>query len=166
MSEVMENFQRRALRRNRLIATALLGAVAALMIATIFVPQPGFCLLLVRTTAEAAVVGALADWFAVTALFRHPLGLPIPHTNILQRRRTEIIEGIVRIVEEDWLSPDVIAARLARLTPSELVADWLRDPGHVERLAAPLRDLLRGLARTLDEAEVADFIDRALQRQL
>src|SRR4029450_2751236 len=104
--------------------------------------------------------------FAVTALFRHPLGLPIPHTAIIPTRRAKLIESIVSVVENDWLSPDVIGARLARFTPSELLVDWLRTPGHIERLGAPVRDLVRGLARTLTEPEVADFADRALQRQL
>ena len=160
----------RAARRNHVGTVSLLLAVAGAAASRVGLVTGPFVdavwLRIVGAGFEAAVVGALADWFAVTALFRHPLGLPIPHTNILQKRRTEIIEGIVKIVEEDWLSPDVIAARLVRLAPSALVADWLRDPGHVERLAAPLRDLLRGLARTLGEEEVAGFIDRALQRQL
>ena len=160
----------RAARRNHVGTVSLLLAVAGAAASRVGLITGPFVdavwLRIVGAGFEAAVIGALADWFAVTALFRHPLGLPIPHTNILQKRRTEIIEGIVKIVEEDWLSPDVIAARLARLAPSALVADWLRDPGHVERLAAPLRDLLRGLARTLGEEEVAGFIDRALQRQL
>jgi uncharacterized membrane-anchored protein YjiN (DUF445 family) len=115
---------------------------------------------------EAATVGALADWFAVTALFRHPLGLPIPHTAIIPTRRAKLIESIAHIVEHDWLSPEVIGARLARFAPSELLVDWLRTPEHVERLGAPVRDLLGGLARTLTEPEVAEFADRALQRQL
>jgi uncharacterized membrane-anchored protein YjiN (DUF445 family) len=112
------------------------------------------------------VVGGLADWFAVTALFRHPLGLPIPHTAIIPTRRAKIIESIVNMVEEEWLSPEVIGQRLARLSPGDAVVDWLRDPAHVERLGAPLRDVLRGLARALTEAEVTGFVDRALQRQL
>ena len=121
---------------------------------------------LVAAGFEAATVGALADWFAVTALFRHPLGLPIPHTAIIPTRRAKIVESIANIVENDWLSPDVIGARLARFAPSEPLLDWLRTPGHVERLGAPVRDLLRGLARVLTEPEVADFADRALRRQL
>ena len=112
------------------------------------------------------MVGGLADWFAVTALFRHPLGIPIPHTAIIPARRAKIIEGIVTMVEEDWLSPEVIGARLARFSPSATIVDWLRDPAHVERLAAPLRDLLRAVARTLTEDEAAEFLDRALRRQL
>jgi uncharacterized membrane-anchored protein YjiN (DUF445 family) len=115
---------------------------------------------------EAALVGGLADWFAVTALFRHPLGLPIPHTAIIPARRAKIIESIVAMVEKEWLSPEVIGARLARIAPSELVTDWLRDPMHAERLGAPVRDLFRGLARLLTQPEVAEFADRTIRRQL
>jgi uncharacterized membrane-anchored protein YjiN (DUF445 family) len=115
---------------------------------------------------EAATVGALADWFAVVALFRHPLGLPIPHTAIIQARRAKIIESIVNVVENDWLSPGVIGARLARVAPSALLVDWLRAPEHVARLGAPLRDLLRGLTRMLTEHEVTRFVEHALERQL
>jgi uncharacterized membrane-anchored protein YjiN (DUF445 family) len=115
---------------------------------------------------EAGVVGGLADWFAITALFRHPLGLPIPHTAIIPTRRAKIIESIVAMVEEEWLSPEVIGTRLARLAPSAFVVDWLRDRAHVERLGGPVRDLLRGLARMLSETEVVDFIDRTIRGQL
>jgi uncharacterized membrane-anchored protein YjiN (DUF445 family) len=121
---------------------------------------------ILATGFEAALVGGLADWFAVTALFRHPLGLPIPHTAILPARRAKIIEGIISMIQEQWLSPAVIRARLARISPSAFVVDWLRDPAHVERLASPVRDLLRRLARLLAEAEVAGFVDRTLRQQL
>lgn len=121
---------------------------------------------LVAAGFEAAMVGGLADWFAVAALFRHPLGLPIPHTAIIPARRDKIIDGIVSMVEEDWLSPEVIGTRLERFAPSALVVDWLRDPAHVARLGGPVRDALRAVARTLGEGEVAGFVDRALRRQL
>lgn len=115
---------------------------------------------------DAALVGGFADWFAVTALFRHPLGLPIPRTAILPRRRARIVEGIVAMVEKEWLSPEVIRAQLARFAPSAFVVEWLRDPAHGARLAAPLRDMLGALARVLTEAEMVAFLDRALQRGL
>src|SRR5262245_39439556 len=115
---------------------------------------------------EAATVGGVADWFAVTALFRHPLGLPIPHTAIIPARRAKIIESIVHMVESDWLSPDVIGTRLARVAPSTFVKDWIDNPDHLERLGGPLRDVLRGVARLLTEDEVTRFVDRALQRRL
>jgi len=154
-------------RRNHVGTVSLLGAVAGAVGCHVALRLVGDATWLRVLTAgfEAALVGALADWFAVTALFRHPLGIPIPHTAIIPARRAKIIESIVTMVEEDWLSPEVIGTRLARLAPSDLILDWLRDPAHVERLGGPLRDLIRGLARTLTEDEVARFVDRALQRQ-
>ncbi len=115
---------------------------------------------------EAAMVGGLADWFAVTALFRHPLGLPIPHTAILPARRAKIIEGIVSMVQDEWLSPEVIGARLARLAPSGIVVDWLRDPVHVKRLGSPLRDVLADLVQTVNQGDFAAFIERAIHYEL
>jgi uncharacterized membrane-anchored protein YjiN (DUF445 family) len=112
MSVSAQDIQRRGLRRNRLIATALLGAMAALFISTALAPQPGFWILLVRATAEAALVGGLADWFAVTALFRQPLGLPIPHTAILPRNKDRIGEGLAIFIERNFLSPDILRAKL------------------------------------------------------
>src|SRR6202043_2135979 len=88
--------QRRALRRNRLLATALLLLAAAIFFATHLLPQPGFWLLLLRAGAEAAVVGGLADWFAVTALFRHPLGLPIQHTAVIVERKDQFAASLGR----------------------------------------------------------------------
>jgi len=157
-------------RRNHVGTVSLLVAISgavACHVAAVVGPFVGTeWLRLVTAGFEAALVGGLADWFAVTALFRHPLGLPIPHTAIIRERRAKIIEGIVAMVEDEWLSPEVIGARLARLAPSALVVDWLRDAAHVERIGAPLRDLLRSLARLLTEADVIEFVDRAIQTQL
>ncbi|HJQ84723.1 MAG TPA: DUF445 domain-containing protein, partial [Candidatus Binatia bacterium] len=157
-------------RRNRVgavsLGIAMAGAAASRAGLAVGPFADAIWLRIVAAGFEAALVGGLADWFAVTALFRHPLGLPIPHTAIIPARRAKIVEGIVTMVEEEWLSPEVIGARLARLSPSAAIVDWLRDPAHVERLGAPLRDLLRGVARTLTEDEVAGFVERALERQL
>jgi uncharacterized membrane-anchored protein YjiN (DUF445 family) len=157
-------------RRNRVGSVSLGVAVAGAAgshVALATGPLAGApWLQIVAAGFEAAVVGGLADWFAVTALFRHPLGLPIPHTAIIPTRRAKIIDSIVRIVERDWLSPDVIGARLARFAPSGLIVDWLRDPVHVERLGGPVRDLLRAVARLLNDDEVVAFVDRSLRHQL
>ena len=156
--------------RNHLGTVSLAAAVAgaaACRVALATGPFTGTPWLQVAAAGfEAALVGGLADWFAVTALFRHPLGLPIPHTAIISERRDKIIEGIVSMVEHEWLSPDVIGARLAGIAPSAHVVEWLQDPEHVTRLGAPLRDVLRGLARMLTEREVVEFVDRAIQHQL
>lgn len=157
-------------RRNHIgtisLLIALAGAVAA-RVALSWRPFPGADWLpLLGAGFDAAVVGALADWFAVTALFRHPLGLPIPHTAIIPKRRDKIIDGIATMVQEEWLSADVIGARLARLSPSDLLVEWLQDEQHLTRLGAPLRDVVRGLAGMLVEPEIAELIERAAQRQL
>lgn len=157
-------------RRNHVGTVSLLCAIAGTATCGVALTTGPFAdavwLRILAAGFEAGTVGALADWFAVTALFRHPLGLPIPHTAIIPTRRAKLIESIVAIVENDWLSPEVIGARLARFAPSELVVDWLRTAEHVDRLSAPVRDLARELARTLTEPEVAEFADRAIQRQV
>src|SRR2546427_4210207 len=84
----------------------------------------------IRATAEASLVGGLADWFAVTALFRHPLGLPIPHTAIVARRKDHIGRVLGTFVQNHFLSRDVIAANFAVVRPAERAARWLADPEH------------------------------------
>lgn len=156
--------------RNHIGTISLLVAVAGAVATRALLTWGGLAhvgwLPIVSAGFEAALVGGLADWFAVTALFRHPLGLPIPHTAIIAARRAKIIEGIATMVQEEWLSPEVIGTRLVRLSPSQLIVDWLRDPEHVERLGAPLRDIVGELARMLVEPEIAEFVERAAQSQL
>ena len=157
-------------RRSHIGTVSLLIAVAGVVACRVALRTEALAgqawLQLAAAGFDAAMVGGLADWFAVTALFRHPLGLPIPHTAILPRRRDRIVEGIVAMVEKEWLSPDVISARLAHFAPSTFIVEWWRDPAHSARLAAPLQDIFRALARVLTEAEVIAFIDRTLQRGL
>src|SRR5260370_2830212 len=128
-------------------APGRLGLMAAVFVAAVLAGDTRGLLGFVRAGAEASLVGGLADWFAVTALFRHPLGLPIPHTAVIPARKAKIIESIVNMVENDWLSPGVIGTRLARVSPSTFVRDWIDNASHVEPLAGPPRDLLPRLAR-------------------
>ena len=159
-----------ASRRNHVgsvsLTIAVAGALAAHFAPRMGVVADGAWLRIVGAGFEAAVIGGLADWFAVTALFRHPLGIPIPHTAIIPARRAKMIESIVNMIEVEWLSPEVISQRLERLSPSEAVTDWLSDPLHVQRVTAPLRDLLRGVARALTEPEVITFCEGTVRRQL
>src|SRR6185295_9007266 len=101
----------------------------------------------IRATAEASLVGGLADWFAVTALFRHPLGLPIPHTAIVATRKERIGRILGNFVQNHFLSRDVIAANLRAVRPAERAARWLSDPAHSREIA---RQVAGGLAKTLD----------------
>jgi uncharacterized membrane-anchored protein YjiN (DUF445 family) len=166
MSASTQDIQRRGLRRNRLIATALLVTMAAIFVCTVLIPQPGFLILLARATAEAALVGGLADWFAVTALFRRPLGLPIPHTAILPRNKNRIGEGLALFIERNFLTPDILRAKLRSIDPARLVADWLAAPANAEAVARRLVRLLPHLIRAVDNQDFRSFVGESLGRRL
>jgi uncharacterized membrane-anchored protein YjiN (DUF445 family) len=158
--------QRRALRRNRAFATALLLVAAAVFFATRFVPEPNFWVLLLRAGAEAAVVGGLADWFAVTALFRHPLGLPIPRTAIIPKRKDRIGEGLGDFVERNFLAPEIIAAKLRQVEPSRRFAAWLGQPDNARLIAGQIAAALPYAVRSLDDPELRSFVLRSFGEQL
>src|SRR3989440_6851706 len=122
------------------LATAVFGAAAALEARY---PWLGY----VRATAEASLVGGLADWFAVTALFRRPLGLPIPHTAIVATRKERIGRILGNFVQNHFLSRDVIAAKLRTMSLARPAAAWLADREHARQIS---RQFASGLAKTLD----------------
>jgi len=165
MSASTENFQRRALRRNRLIATALLGTMVMLVIFTTLVPQPGFWIRIVRAAAEAAVIGGLADWFAVTALFRRPLGLPIPHTAILPKSKDRIGQGLATFIERNFLAPDLIRAKLRSIDIASGFAHWLASPENADAVADRLVRILPQLLGAIDDREVREFLGETLAGQ-
>ncbi|MGC2199980.1 MAG: DUF445 domain-containing protein [Stellaceae bacterium] len=166
MSLSEQELQRRGLRRNRLIATALLCAMAAVFLATTLISQPGFWVLLVRATAEAAVVGALADWFAVTAIFRHPLGLPIPHTAIVPRNKDRIGEGIASFIEHNFLTPELVKAKLRSIDLARLLADWLSSRATADAVALRLLRLMPHLLGAADAREFREFAGEMVGRRL
>jgi uncharacterized membrane-anchored protein YjiN (DUF445 family) len=115
----------------------------------------------IEATAEAAMVGALADWFAVTALFRRPLGLPIPHTAIIPTRKNEIGESLGAFVQENFLQPEALSARILSAQPSRSVVRWL---GVTENKTAVANQVLRGaaaVATVLDADEVSLHLQHA-----
>jgi uncharacterized membrane-anchored protein YjiN (DUF445 family) len=120
----------------------------------------------VRATAEASLVGGLADWFAVTALFKHPLGLPIPHTAIVATRKERIGRILGNFVQNHFLSYDVIAANLRAVRPAERGAQWLSDAENARRIA---KQVASGLAKTLEalpDEDVRQLVHRALSSRL
>jgi uncharacterized membrane-anchored protein YjiN (DUF445 family) len=142
-------------------ATGLL-ALAAVVFAAARAFEPRYPWLgYVRATAEASLVGGFADWFAVTALFRHPLGIPIPHTAIVAARKERIGRILGTFVENHFLSREVIAANLRAVRPGERAARWLSDPEHSRRIA---RQVASGLAKTLET--LPDENVRELMRQV
>src|SRR5689334_24306029 len=115
------------LMRMKRLATGLLLAVALLFVVALLFERTYPWVGWVRAFAEAAAVGALADWFAVTALFRHPLGLAIPHTAVIPRNKDRIGASLGAFVEENFLTPGHVIARLARQQLARGVAAWLAD---------------------------------------
>lgn len=158
--------RRVALRRMKRLAASLL-LVAAAVFAVAFplqdsVPWMGF----VRAAAEGAMVGAIADWFAVTALFRHPLGLPIPHTAIIPRRKDEIGAALGAFVEDEFLSDAVVAGKLRSMGVSRRLGEWLRDPANAERVTAEASVAGRGVLTLLADDDVATVIEQLARRHL
>ena len=145
-----ETARRRGLVRMRRLATGLLALMTAVFAATRFAPTDWVWTGYVAAFAEAAMVGACADWFAVTALFRRPLGLPIPHTAIIPRNKDKIGQALGDFIAGEFLSPRVLDRKLKDLRPSARLADWLRDPARVDALAGRLGGLLPDLMPTGD----------------
>ncbi len=125
-----------------------------------------FWLALVRATAEAAMVGGVADWFAVTALFRHPLGIPIPHTAIVARRKDRIGRSLGNFVGNNFLSHDVIARQLAGMRLGERAAKWLADPAHQARVARAIAGGVARAAESIPSEELRTTVHDTLVTQL
>ena len=144
-----------ALRRMKITATGLLVAVTVVFLLASWRGEPHDWIGYVRAFAEAAMVGALADWFAVTALFRHPLGLPIPHTAIIPTRKDEIGESLGEFVETNFLTRDVLYERLAGAGAGRRLGGWLEAPANAARAGGAVADALRGTIEVIDDRDVA-----------
>src|SRR5579883_907137 len=156
-----DEVSRRRLRRNRILATSMLTAMGAVFAATRMVPEPGFWTSLIQSGAEAGMVGGLADWFAVTALFRHPLGLPIPHTAIIPTNKDRIGRTLGRFVENNFLTPEVLFRKLRQLQVGRRFANWLAVPATAGFIADSLTSALPYLIRSLRNRDLHDFVQRA-----
>nr|WP_258024177.1 DUF445 domain-containing protein [Streptomyces bambusae] len=119
----------------------------------------------VAAAAEAGMVGALADWFAVTALFRRPLGLPIPHTAIIPTKKDQLGVSLGEFVGENFLSPDVVRARLHALGIGRRLGAWLAEPAHADRVTAELATALRGALTVLRDSDVQAVVGEVITRR-
>lgn len=120
----------------------------------------------VRAAAEAGMVGALADWFAVTALFKHPLGIPIPHTAIIKRKKDQLGEGLGSFVRENFLSPENVQTKLRDADVASRLGKWLSDRGHAERVATEASTVLRVLVEMLRDDDVQQVLDRMIVKRI
>ncbi|OMC28572.1 hypothetical protein A5740_19695 [Mycobacterium sp. GA-1841] len=158
----------RALRRMKLVALSfLLGATVVFLLCTWAQSRgAGGWVGYVRAAAEAGMVGALADWFAVTALFKHPLGLPIPHTAIIKRKKDQLGEGLGTFVRENFMSPEVIATKLRDAQVGGRLGKWLADRPHAERVAAEASTVLRVGVEMLRDEDVQHVLDRMIVKRI
>ena len=154
----------RDLRRMRLIATLLLVLMTALFVATSLTMAAWPWLAYVRAFAEAAMVGACADWFAVVALFRRPLGLPIPHTGIVPRNKERIGGALGRFMSNNFLSPSVLAKRLDKIEAAQWAAAWLNDHGNARRIAGQASRFLPQVLGVLPREQLVDWATKAALR--
>lgn len=156
----------RALNRMRRVATGLLVAAAAVFLVARLLEEQWPWVGFVRATAEAAMVGAIADWFAVTALFRYPLGIRIPHTAIVPTRKDRIGASLGRFVERNFLSREVLGAKVSSMQVGERLAEWLQRPESAHRLAAHATSALAVMIQALPDEEVEALIERQLGGRL
>ena len=166
MRSTAEQHQLRRLRQSRAVATGMLAVAAAVFAVSLAVPAPNAWVLLLRSVAEAALVGGLADWFAVTAMFRRPLRLPIPHTAIVPAHKDRIGEGLARFLDQHFLTRDLLIAELRALRVSERLAAWLADRRNAAALAAQMAKALPFVLRAVDDRQIKAFLGRALGAQL
>ena len=150
----------RGLRRMRALALSLLVLAAIIYVLTR--DHDTGWLGYVNAGSEAAMVGAIADWFAVTALFRHPLGLPIPHTAIIPNRKESLGESLQEFVADNFLREEVIRERLATAGISRRAGEWLVDDNHADRIVREGSRILSDALSHVRETDVAAVIQEAL----
>jgi uncharacterized membrane-anchored protein YjiN (DUF445 family) len=148
----------RGLRRMKAVALgALIFMAVVFVLAFAFQERVGW-LGYVRAAAEGGMVGALADWFAVTALFRRPLGLPIPHTAIIPTRKDEIGRTLGEFIETNFLASDVVRTKLASTAIARRAGEWLREPAHAERVSAEGATIATAVLNALSDDDVRDLL--------
>ncbi|SDJ20851.1 Uncharacterized membrane-anchored protein YjiN, DUF445 family [Frankineae bacterium MT45] len=165
----MPSLERRtALRRMKLVAGGLLVFGAVVYALCLWLGDGTGAWGYLQAAAEASMVGGLADWFAVTALFRHPLGIPVPHTAIIPRKKDQIGESLAAFVEQNFLTATVVGQRLEAARVPQRIGAWLADPLHAERVADEASSILAAVAGMLrdDEIEsaVAGFVDAQVRK--
>lgn len=143
----------------------LLGAAVVYALTRLYSNAPAW-VGYVQAMAEASMVGALADWFAVTALFRHPLGLPIPHTAIIPRKKDALGENLGDFVGANFLAEAVVTDKLQRVGIGNRLGSWLAQPRNAERATAELATAVRAMVTVLRDEDVQPVLENALVRRL
>jgi len=162
----MDLVRRRGLVRMKLFATSLLAAMAVVFVVAWLLQDSHPWLGYVRAAAEAGMVGALADWFAVTALFRHPMGIPIPHTAIIPERKDDIGSSLSEFVATNFLSENLVRDKINGFGVAQRAGAYLQQPQAAERLVGEAAVAAKGLSRVLADDQVADLIAGLARRKI
>ena len=158
--------RKRRLESMKRRATGLLVGATVLFVVTHLLEPRYAWLGFIRAMAEAAMVGGLADWFAVTALFRHPLGIPIPHTAIVPNRKDRVGKTLGAFVQRNFLTREVIEGRLRSLRVAERLAGWIAQPENARTIARQTAVALSAGAQVLKDEDVQALIDQNLQQRI
>jgi uncharacterized membrane-anchored protein YjiN (DUF445 family) len=158
--------RQRQLDRMKRRATGLLVIMGAAFVATSVLETRYAWLGYIRATAEASLVGGVADWFAITALFRHPLNLPIPHTAIIPSRKDRIGRSLGNFVQNNFLSPEVLTAKLRAAQISRRAAEWLAEPENARKAGLRLASVLKSAGAVIRDEDVHALLDRSVVEPL
>ncbi len=161
-----DEIKRVRLVRMKRVATAMLVVVAIVFVVARFYEARHPWLGYIRAFAEAAMIGGIADWFAVTALFRHPMGIPIPHTAIVPARKDRIGTALGNFVQRNFLTRDVVAAKLAAMKLGERAATWLAQPENSRKLSRHVARGLTGAASVMRDEDVQQVVDQGIVSRL
>ena len=150
------------LRRYKMFATGLFVLMAIIFVLMTILEKnnPAHWIGYIRAFSEAAMVGALADWFAVTALFNYPLGIKIPHTNLIENSKEKIGDNLGNFVVDNFLSPQNIRPYIQKIKISNFVGDWLSKERNQENLMKEVSNIVLDILNKLDDQEVINFIGR------
>ena len=160
--------KRAELRKMRIIATSML-IVAAIIFIICHILQRYYdwvWLGFLRAAAEAGMVGGLADWFAVTALFRHPLKLPIPHTAIIREQKDKLGTSMATFVADNFLNPELVGEKIESAQLPKRLGQWLQEPENAAKVSGELGTAVKGIMDVVDDKEVLELIDRTIDHQI
>ncbi|MBT8142912.1 MAG: DUF445 domain-containing protein [Gammaproteobacteria bacterium] len=161
-----EEQQAQRLRRMKFVATGLLLLMAVIFVLTHYYRAEWPWLSYVRAFSEAAMIGAIADWFAVTALFKHPLGIPIPHTAIIPKRKNEIGASLADFVKQNFLVAEVLEPRMLQVHFSRRIGNWMQQGQNANRITQDSKVFMHWIFEALDNEAIRDFAREHLRQSI
>ncbi|MBB6682663.1 DUF445 domain-containing protein [Aequorivita sp. 609] len=156
----MSDIKKNQLRKHKRLATGLFFFMAIVYGLMVYLQHQGSEAWMgyVEAFSEAGMVGALADWFAVTAIFKHPLGIPIPHTNLIERKKDDLGQNLGKFVKDNFLNPENIRPYIEKLNVVKWISEWLNKPASQKILEKEIINLTKKIISDLQDKEVEQFL--------